>query len=143
MKEKVTSVDPEDILNMDQTPSLFSYHSTRMLERKGSKTVHVWSSTLDTKQVTLAVAIEASKRMLPPMLIFKGAPNVFIVNDEFVPSPKRRHYTCQKNMWMHKEMMNKWRDLILVPWKNSKALGVVSIIILDRYGVHLMGLIIN
>jgi len=34
MKTKVTSVDPEDILNMDQTLIPFSYHSMRTLEKK-------------------------------------------------------------------------------------------------------------
>jgi hypothetical protein len=48
MKEKVTSVDPEDILNMDQTPIPFSYHSMRTLDKKGSKTINVRSSTTDT-----------------------------------------------------------------------------------------------
>ena len=75
MKAKFTSVDPEDILNMDQTPIPFLYQSTRTLEKKGWKTIHVHSLTMDTKQVTLAVAVEASRRMLPHMLIFKGAPN--------------------------------------------------------------------
>lgn len=36
MKAKVACINPEDI-NMDQTPIPFSYHSTRMLEKKGSK----------------------------------------------------------------------------------------------------------
>jgi hypothetical protein len=84
VKEKVASVDPDDILNMDQTPIPFSYHSTRTLEKKVSKTINVWSLTTNTKQVTLAVA-------LPPMLIFKGAPNGRIVNHEFVMFPKGGH----------------------------------------------------
>jgi len=71
MKEKVASVDPEDILNMNQTPIPFLYHSTRTLEKKGSKMINVQSSTMDTKQVSLAAAIEASSQMLPLMLVFK------------------------------------------------------------------------
>jgi len=93
---------------------------------------------MDTKRVTLAVAIKASGRMLPPMLIFKGAPNGRIVNCEFVMFPKGGHYACQKKVWMDKEMMNKWINLVLVPWKNPKALGVVPIVMLDAYHVHMM-----
>lgn len=37
MKEKVACINTRDVLNMDQTPIPFSYHSTRMLEKKGSK----------------------------------------------------------------------------------------------------------
>ena len=46
-----------------------------------------------------------------------------------------------KKAWMDEEIMNKWIDLVLVPWKNSKALGVIPIIILDAYCVHMMGTI--
>ena len=101
MKEKITSVDPEDILNMDQTPITFLYHSIRTLEMKCSKTINVRSSTTDTKGVTLAVAVEASGRMLPPMLIFKGAPNGRIVNSEFATFPEGGHSACEKKRgWM-------------------------------------------
>jgi hypothetical protein len=44
---------------------------------------------------------------------------------------------------MDEEMMNKWIDLVLVPWKNTKALEVVPIIILDAYHIHMMGNIVN
>ena len=104
MNSKVTSVDSEEILNIDQTPILFLYHSKRMLEKKGSKTINVQSLITDTKQVTT----------LPPMLIFKGAPNGSIVNPEFVMFPEGGHDACKKKVWMDEEMMNKWIDLILV-----------------------------
>ena len=73
MRDKVADKDPALILNMDQTPIPFSFHATKTLEKKGTKTIHVCSSTSDTKRVTLAVTIDASGRMLPPMLIFKDA----------------------------------------------------------------------
>jgi hypothetical protein len=44
---------------------------------------------------------------------------------------------------MDKEMMNKWIDLVLDPWKTSKAPGVIPIITLDAYYVHMMGTIVN
>ena len=78
MKEKVVSVNPDDILNMDQTPILFSYHSTRMLEKKGSKVINVQSLTTYTKRGTLAVAVDASGRMLPPMLIGVQGNKLFV-----------------------------------------------------------------
>ena len=96
MKEKVASVNPEDILNMDQTLILFSYHSTRTLEKKGLKMINVQASTMDTKRVTLAAAVKASGWMLPPMFIFKGAQNGCIVNREFVMFPEGGHYVFQK-----------------------------------------------
>ena len=39
--------------------------------------------------------------------------------------------------------MHTWIDRVLVPWKNTKAPGVVPILILDAYCVHMMGTIMN
>ena len=58
----------------------YSYNSNKTLDRKASKTIHVCASTTGTKQVTLAVSVEGSRNMLPPMLLFKGATNGRIVN---------------------------------------------------------------
>ena len=48
MCHKVSGMDPDNVLNMDQTPIPFSYHANRTLE-KGTKTINVRSSTMDTK----------------------------------------------------------------------------------------------
>jgi hypothetical protein len=82
---------------------------------KGKKTVHVRASMADTMRVTLAVTVDASRKMLPPMLIFKGATNERIANLEFGTYPDCGHYGCQKKAWMDEEMMHKWIDLMLVP----------------------------
>ena len=39
--------------------------------------------------------------------------------------------------------MHMWIDCVVVPWKNTKAPGVVSILILDTHHVHIMGNIVN
>ncbi len=142
MRDKVADKDPALILNMDQTPIPFSFHATKTLEKKGTKTIHICSSTSDTKRVTLAVTIDASGGMLPPMLIFKGAANGRIAR-EFVTYPDGGHYVCQKKAWMDEEMMSKWIDDVLVPWQNEKGLDVIPILILDVYRVHMMRNIVN
>ena len=50
-------------------------------------------------------------------------------------------YVSQKHGWMSKRCI--WIDRVLVPWKNTKAPGVVPILILDAYRVHMMGNIMN
>ena len=101
MRDKVADKDPALILNMDQTPIPFSFHATKTMEKKGTKTIHVRSSTPDTKRVTLAVTIYASSGMLLPMLIVKGTANGHIAR-EFVTYPDGGHYACQKKTWMDK-----------------------------------------
>jgi hypothetical protein len=44
---------------------------------------------------------------------------------------------------MDEDILNKWIDLVLIPWKNSNAPGVVPILILDAYHVHMIGTIVN
>ena len=110
---------------------------------KGKKTIHLCASTADTKRVTLASTVDASRKMLPPMLIFKGATNRRIANREFGTYPDHGHYGCQKKAWMDEEMMNLWIDLVLVLWKDSRKPDVVSLLILDTYHVHMMGSIVN
>jgi hypothetical protein len=61
------------IINMDQTPVYFSMNSKRTYEVVGKKTIHIRTSTNDTKRVTVAVTITADGTLLPSMLILKGS----------------------------------------------------------------------
>jgi hypothetical protein len=45
MRTKLQGKDPCDIINMDQTPILHSFHSNKTLENRGARTVHVCAST--------------------------------------------------------------------------------------------------
>jgi hypothetical protein len=143
MRTKLEGKDPCDIINMDQTPIPYSFHSNRTLENRGTRTVHVRASTTDTKRVTLAVTLDAAGNMLPPMMIFKGAPNGRIAKTEFTTYPADGHYLCQPKAWMDEAAMMRWIDLVLVPWKNAKAPGIVPTLILDAYRVHMMGNVVN
>jgi hypothetical protein len=48
MKMKLMGRNLDDVLNMDQMPIPFSYHSNKMLDLKGSKMIHTRASTTDT-----------------------------------------------------------------------------------------------
>jgi hypothetical protein len=80
--------------------------------------------------------------MLPPFLVFKGVANSYITC-KFQTYPDHGHYTCQKDGWIDEEIMNKWIDLVLIPWKNAKVPGIVPLLILDAYRVHMMGSVVN
>jgi hypothetical protein len=49
MKEKIVGNDPCDTINMDHYPIPYSNHSSKTLDMKGKKTIHVCASTMDTK----------------------------------------------------------------------------------------------
>jgi hypothetical protein len=147
VKQKLEGRNLEDILNMDQTPIPFSYHSTKTLEVKGTKTIHARAPTTDTKRVTLAATVTASGKMLPPFLIFKGKPNGRIAMREFSTFPSRGRYACQEKAWMDEQRMHEWVDVVLKPWKEARDANNPSmqppIIILDAYRVHQMGSVVQ
>ena len=105
MNHKVAGMDPDDVLNMDQTPIPFSYHAHCTL-KKGTKTIHVRSSTTDTKRAMLAAAVTGSGKLLTPMLIFKGEIDGRIVASEFRTYPTDGIYACQPKAWMDETMMH-------------------------------------
>jgi hypothetical protein len=67
-RQKVMGMDPDDILNMDETET---YHSSRILEKKRAKTIHVQSSTTESKHATLAMTVMMSSKLLKPVLIYQ------------------------------------------------------------------------
>ena len=119
MRQKVAAMDPDDVINMDQTPIPYSYHASRTLELKGTKTIHVRSSTSDTKRATLAATVSGSGKLLKPFLIFKGKTDGRIASKELQSFPDDCFYACQQKAWMDEKMMNLWIDLVLVLWKTQ------------------------
>jgi hypothetical protein len=65
-------MNPDDVINMDQTSISYTFTSNRILEKKGVKTIHVQISMTDTKRATLATTVMRSGKLLTPFLIFKG-----------------------------------------------------------------------
>ncbi len=104
------------ILNIDQTPVYFSMHPRKTLARKGNITIHVWSSTDDTKRATDAVTITASWNKLPLMMIFKGTECGCIAKRRIAHNHKGPIHVCQENAWMDCNAMLRWVDLLLKPW---------------------------
>ena len=73
----------------------------------------------DTKHVTLAATVTASGKMLSPFLIFKGKPNGHIVMCKLGTFSNGGKYSCQENLWMNKDKMHEWIDVVLAPWKEA------------------------
>jgi hypothetical protein len=92
--------DPRYILNMDQTHVYFLMNAKCMLELIGKKTIHIRTSTNDTKRATVAVTIVWDGTVLPSVVVFKGKANGRIAKKEFATYPPSHHYHCQDAAWM-------------------------------------------
>ena len=100
--------DRRFILNMDQTLVYFLMSPKKTLKIVGTKTVHVRSSTNNTKRATVAVTIAADGTVLPAAVIFKGKPGGRIEKTEFETFPHINHYHMQEAAWMDEKVMLAW-----------------------------------
>ena len=132
-------------INMDQTPVYFLMNAKRTFEVVGKKTIHIHTSTNDTKRVTVAVTITADGTLLPLMLIFKGKPNGRIVRMEFPRGdyPTTHFYKYQDNAWMDEEVMIPWVNKVLAPYVATAPDHAVPILILDMYQCHMMASVVQ
>jgi hypothetical protein len=132
----------EFILNMDQTPVPFSFHSKRTLELLGSRTINIRKSNNDTKRVTCAMTVTASGSVLTPMLIFKGATGGRIEKRDVPTYVKDLLYGVQPNAWMDERMMLTWVER-LKPYVKEAPNGIVPLLFLDSFRCHMMGSVVN
>jgi hypothetical protein len=59
------------IFNMDKTPLHFSYHSSKTLEKRGTKMICIRKTGNGTKRATGAFTIMAASNFLMPMITYK------------------------------------------------------------------------
>ncbi len=134
--------DRRFILNMDQTLVYFLMSSKKTLELIGKKTIHIRTSTNDTKRVTMAVTIAADGMVLPSTLVFKGKPGGRIEKSEFSTYPNGHFYKCQENAWMDEDVRIAWVKDVLAPYVATAPDHVVPILILDMYRCHMMSSVV-
>jgi len=135
--------DPRFILNMNQTPVYFSMNAKRTLELIGKKTIHIRTSTNDTKRATVAVTIAGDGTVLPSVVVFKGKANGRIAKKEFATFPTSHHYHCQDAAWMDETVMLAWVDQVLRPYVQTAPEDIVPILILDSYRCHMMASVVQ
>ncbi len=96
IRRKVSQMFPDHILNMDQMPIPFLFHSKCIWLKKGAHTVHVLASRGEMKRVTLAATVTMSGELLPPLFIFKGCENGRIKKVKFQHFHKWVSMQCRR-----------------------------------------------
>jgi hypothetical protein len=120
------------IFNMDQTPLNFSYHLSRMLEKRGKKTIHVRKTSSQMKRATAALTVTAAGNFLTPMITFKGKKDGFIARRELPTLDPTSIYACQDAAWMDERCMLIWADEVLAAYlaANPPPEGVQPVLLL-------------
>jgi hypothetical protein len=121
------------ILNMDQMPVYFLMSTKKTLEVVGKKTIHIPTSTNDTRQATVAVTITGDGTLLPLTIIIKGKHDGRIEQAESATYPAAHHYCCQDTKWMDVQVM-----LIAMAPED-----VIPLQILDSYQCHMMASVVH
>jgi hypothetical protein len=133
------------IFNMDQMPLHFSYHSSRTLEKRGAKTIHIHKTGNRTKRAMREFTIMAAGNFLTPMIIFKGMPRGRITQNELPKLDPTSIYACQEAAWMDERCMLIWVEQILGPYLvvNPPPPGIQPVILLDAYHCQMMASVVN
>ena len=160
--------DPNFMYNMDQTPVQMAMDWKVTINKVGARTVNLRTSASETKRLTVAVTLTASGRRVKSMVVFKGeyevsywhssyvdSPDCFFVSSfpgtpdghiakrELPSLPKDLVYACQKKAWFDEAIMMKWIDEVLAPDVATAPPGIVPILFLDSFSVHLKGSVVQ
>ncbi len=120
----------------------FYTNCEKTFENHGAKTVAICVSNSDIKHATLASTLCGDGHKLKPLLILKGKPGGRIER-EFPNFCDDCLYGVQEKAWMDEQLVHFWIEKIIAPDIKTAPPGIVPIVILDSYKVHLMGTIMN
>lgn len=96
------SIEPDDIINMDEVPLTFDLPLVRTVNKKGDSSVTLKTTCHERTHFTCALSFTISRQKLPPMLIFKR---------RSVPKenlPKEIVVKINKKGWMIESLMKEW-----------------------------------
>jgi hypothetical protein len=131
--------DPRFILNMDQTNSKFGNSPSSTINQRGTRTINMRTGTDDSKCCTVALTVSASGKMLPPMVIYKGTRHGRIATRETRDHPQEMKYAMQPKSWFDEVTMLDWVEKVLKPYVATAPVGIIPILFLDSFKVHLLG----
>jgi hypothetical protein len=114
---------------------LFFNEHERTLELVCKKTIHIRTSTNNTRQVTMAVTIAGDSMLLP-------STDGCIAQSEFATNPAGHHYCCQEATWMDEQVMLAWVEVVLAPYVAMAPEDIILLLILDSYQCHMMASVV-
>ena len=115
-----------------------------MLNNVGARTVHIRTSTNDTKHAMVPVTICTDHRtLLPSVLVFKDQTLGRIVKTEGAMYPPNHQYHCQVAAWMDETVMIVWVDIPLKVHVKQVAPDIIPLLVLDSYRCHMMSSVVH
>jgi len=131
--------DPRFVLNMDQTNSKFGNSPGQTIDQRGLRTINMHTGTNDSKRCTVALTVRASGKMLKPMVIYKGTRYGRIATRKLRDHPQEMKYAMQPKARFDEATMLNWVDYVLKPYVAMAPVGIIPILFLESFKVHLLG----
>jgi hypothetical protein len=97
------------------------------------------TGTDDSKRCTVALTVTASGEMITPMVIYKGTRYGRIATRELLDQTQEIKYAMQPKAWFDEATMLDWVDDVLKPYVATAPVGIIPILFLDSFKVHLLG----
>ena len=72
-----------------------------------------------------------------------GKPTGRIAKRELATLPDGAFYAINEKAWFTEEVMLDWVKLVLAPWAAKAPEGIVPLLLLDQFSVHLMASVVN
>ncbi|KAG3070656.1 hypothetical protein PC121_g9440 [Phytophthora cactorum] len=106
LREQVPTIDLEKTVLMDESVVYFEDARASTLDFTGARHVVVRSTDFTSMRITVALAVSATGRKLPPLLVWKG---------KAAPTFEKRsgplYVARQPRAWVDSELLKKWIDL--------------------------------
>ena len=92
-----------------------------------------------SKRCTVALTVTASGGFLTPFIVYKGVKGGMIDTRELPQHPQGAVYTVQQKAWFNEDVMLHWVEHVLAPYVSTAPAGIIPILFLDSFKVHLLG----
>ena len=128
------NLNPDNIVNMDETNFHFDSPCKETLAIKGSKTISIKTSGSNAR-CTVILAVTMSGEKLKPFVIFKGKPGAIVEKElSEMDYPEDVFFVVQEKAWNDQHVMAKWIDMVWKPFAERN--DQKKLLIMDTVSTH-------
>lgn len=131
------NISPDMVINMDETPVYYDMPSSRTISILGESTTAINTTGKMKKRITAVLAITASGKLLPTMVILKGLKKI-----PKIPVPSNIILRVATKSSMTEHLMLDWISSVLEPHVSLES-SSKSLLILDDFSSHKTELVLK
>ena len=136
---KLYNIEPEFIINMDETAINYNMPPNTTVNKIGAKIIFIKTQRQEKARISVILAICGDVVKLQPYIIFKGAKkgNIYkkLLKNELVKKNKF-FITCNCNAWSNKEIIKDWVNNVYIKYFKGKTELKRTLLVLDHESMH-------